>query len=112
MRILIIALTFMSVAQAGLQIEPLVGNSAIVAQDSTDFSNTTSEKVEIGWNGITYGGKIGYKSSIVTYGVRYITSPKYEVDEVKSTLLTDEGEKLVKDALNLIDYSINQYGHI
>ena len=101
---------FINVAQASLQIEPLVGNSAIVAQDSPDFSNTTSETVEIGWNGLSYGGKIGYKSSIVTYGVRYITSPEYEVDEVKAALLTDEEKKLVKNNLNLNDYSINQYG--
>lgn len=110
MRILIIALTFMNVAQASLQIEPLVGNSAIVAQDTGDVSNTTSESLEIGWNGLSYGGKIGYKSSIVTYGVRYITSPEYEVDEVKSTFLTDDQKKLVKEALNLLDYSVIQYG--
>lgn len=110
MKLKFIFLSFLisTTVRAGFVLEPVLGYGSI-AQNTYD--DTLDDYINISMTGLSIGGRIGYKNSIVTYGLRGMYSPSLEVEfSSDSSLVSDASIRALNDIANLADYSLLQIG--
>ncbi len=108
LKILLLSFLISTTVRAGLVLEPVVGYGSI-AQNS--YNTAFDGYMNISMTGLSFGGRVGYKNSIVTYGLRGMYSPSLEVEfSADSSSISAATIRDQNNIANIADYSLLQIG--
>lgn len=108
LKILLLSFLISTTVRAGVVLEPILGYGTIAQQS---YNETLDGYLNVSMTGLAFGGRVGYKNSIVTYGLRGMYSPSLEVEfSADSSFISAADIRDLNDVANTADYSLLQIG--